>query len=67
VIQKYVAVLSFFEFNSVLGLHCGEFFPFFQVKKFPKNNNPRRHVFVQARVIIIVNSGPKKADGVKLV
>jgi len=32
-----------------------------------KYNNPRRHVFVQARVIIVVNSGPKKADGVKLV
>ena len=35
------------------------------VRKFPIRNNPRRHVFVHARVIVIVNSGHKKADGVK--
>ena len=29
--------------------------------------NPRRHIFVLARVIVIVNSGLQKADGVKLV
>ena len=34
------------------------------VKRFPKHN-PRRHINVQARVIVIVNSSSQKAAGEK--
>ena len=32
-----------------------------------KYNNPRRHILCRRGFAVIVNSGPQKADGVKLV